>query len=157
MSDLRISGVVKRFGQVAAVDGVDVHVQQGHLLSLLGPSGCGKTTLLRMIAGLEQPNSGSIAIGSDDITDVPVNQRGIGMVFQSYALFPNMTAAENIGYGLRLRKWSEDQHHEAGSRDGGAHPDRRRREALPPPDVGWPAAACRAGPGARHRAPGAAP
>ena len=109
MSDLRISGIVKRFGQVTAVDGVDVHVAQGHLLSLLGPSGCGKTTLLRMIAGLEQPDAGTLAIGGEDITDVPVNQRGIGMVFQSYALFPNMTAAENIGYGLRLRKWSKDR------------------------------------------------
>ena len=82
MSDLRISGVVKRFGQVTAVDGVDVHVAQGHLLSLLGPSGCGKTTLLRMIAGLEQPDAGTLAIGGEDITHVPVNQRGIGMVFQ---------------------------------------------------------------------------
>jgi putative spermidine/putrescine transport system ATP-binding protein len=109
MSDLRISSAVKRFGQVTAVDGVDVHVEQGHLLSLLGPSGCGKTTLLRMIAGLEQPDSGTIAIGGEDITHVPVNQRGIGMVFQSYALFPNMTAADNIGYGLRLRKWSKER------------------------------------------------
>jgi putative spermidine/putrescine transport system ATP-binding protein len=109
MSDLRISGVVKRFGQVTAVDGVDVHVAQGHLLSLLGPSGCGKTTLLRMIAGLEEPDAGTLAIGGEDITHVPVNQRGIGMVFQSYALFPNMTAAENIGYGLRLRRWSKDR------------------------------------------------
>ncbi|MET0773416.1 MAG: ABC transporter ATP-binding protein [Candidatus Limnocylindrales bacterium] len=109
MSDLRISGVVKAFGQVTAVAGVDVHVQQGHLLSLLGPSGCGKTTLLRMIAGLEQPDAGTIAIGGEDITDVPVNRRGIGMVFQSYALFPNMTAAENIGYGLRLRKWPRER------------------------------------------------
>ncbi len=88
MSDLLISAVVKRFGDVSAVDGVDVHVPLGHLLSLLGPSGCGKTTLLRMIAGLEQPDSGTLAIGGEDITDVPVNRRGIGMVFQSYALFP---------------------------------------------------------------------
>lgn len=109
MSDLRISGVVKRFGQVTAVDGVDVHVAQGHLLSLLGPSGCGKTTLLRMIAGLEQPDEGTLAIGGEDVTHVPVDRRGIGMVFQSYALFPNMTAAENIGYGLRLRKWPRDR------------------------------------------------
>lgn len=107
MSDLLISAVVKRFGDVSAVDGVDVHVPLGHLLSLLGPSGCGKTTLLRMIAGLEQPDSGTLAIGGEDITDVPVNRRGIGMVFQSYALFPNMTAADNIGYGLRLRKWPQ--------------------------------------------------
>jgi putative spermidine/putrescine transport system ATP-binding protein len=109
MSDLRITSVVKRFGPVTAVDGVDVHVAQGHLLSLLGPSGCGKTTLLRMIAGLEQPDSGTMTIGGEDITDLPVNRRGIGMVFQSYALFPNMTAAENIGYGLRLRRWSKER------------------------------------------------
>src|SRR5262245_47365152 len=109
MSDLRITGIVKRFGEVTAVDGVDVHVEHGHLLSLLGPSGCGKTTLLRMIAGLEQPDAGSLTIGGEDVTHVPVNHRGIGMVFQSYALFPNMTAADNIGYGLRLRKWSNDR------------------------------------------------
>ncbi len=105
MTDLNVTQVVKLFGTVVAVDGVDIHVADGTLLSLLGPSGCGKTTLLRMIAGLEHPDEGTIHIGEDDVTDTPANRRGIGMVFQSYALFPNMTAAANIGYGLRLRRW----------------------------------------------------
>ncbi len=107
MTDLNVTHVVKHFGTVVAVDGVDIHVGDGVLLSLLGPSGCGKTTLLRMIAGLENPDEGTIRIGDDDVTDVPASRRGIGMVFQSYALFPNMTAAANIGYGLRLRRWSK--------------------------------------------------
>jgi putative spermidine/putrescine transport system ATP-binding protein len=107
MTDLNVTHVVKHFGTVVAVDGVDIHVGDGVLLSLLGPSGCGKTTLLRMIAGLENPDDGTIRIGDDDVTDVPASRRGIGMVFQSYALFPNMTAAANIGYGLRLRRWSK--------------------------------------------------
>ena len=73
------------------------------MLSLLGPSGCGKTTTLRMIAGFEQPTPGSIALGGRDITDVPARQRNIGMVFQSYALFPHLTAAENVAFGLEMR------------------------------------------------------
>jgi putative spermidine/putrescine transport system ATP-binding protein len=101
---LELTGIRKRFGAVAAVDGVDVGLEDGRLLSLLGPSGCGKTTLLRIIAGLERPDAGEICIAGERVTDRPANRRGIGMVFQSYALFPNMTAAENIGYGLRLRK-----------------------------------------------------
>ncbi len=109
MTELDVSQVVKRFGAVVAVDGIDIHVGDGKLLSLLGPSGCGKTTLLRMIAGLEHPDAGAILIGADDVTDLPASRRGIGMVFQSYALFPNMTAAANIGYGLRLRRWQSSR------------------------------------------------
>ena len=104
MSELEIRGIVKRFGSVTAVDGVDVSLEGGRLLSLLGPSGCGKTTLLRLIAGLEQPDAGEILIAGERVTQLPANRRGVGMVFQSYALFPNMTAAENIAYGLRVRR-----------------------------------------------------
>jgi putative spermidine/putrescine transport system ATP-binding protein len=105
MAYLELNGMRKRFGQVQAVDGVDIALQDGRLLSLLGPSGCGKTTLLRIIAGLERPDSGDVWIAGERVTDLPANRRGVGMVFQSYALFPNMTAASNIAYGLEVRKW----------------------------------------------------
>jgi putative spermidine/putrescine transport system ATP-binding protein len=105
MAYLELTGMRKRFGHVQAVDGVDIALHDGRLLSLLGPSGCGKTTLLRIIAGLERPDSGDVWIAGERVTDLPANRRGIGMVFQSYALFPNMTAASNIAYGLELRKW----------------------------------------------------
>ncbi|PZQ66231.1 MAG: Fe3+/spermidine/putrescine ABC transporter ATP-binding protein [Variovorax paradoxus] len=92
----------------------DLHVEAGEVLALLGPSGCGKTTLLRIIAGLESPDEGSrIVFGGQDVTRRPVEQRGIGMVFQSYALFPQMTVAANIGYGLRIRGVSRDEERRA--------------------------------------------
>jgi len=88
----------------------DLHVEAGEVLALLGPSGCGKTTLLRLIAGLESPDAGSrIVFGDQDVTHRPVEQRGVGMVFQSYALFPQMTVAANIGYGLRIRGVPADE------------------------------------------------
>jgi putative spermidine/putrescine transport system ATP-binding protein len=106
---LELTGIEKRFGTVRAVDGVDVSLEDGRLVSLLGPSGCGKTTLLRIIAGLERPDAGEVRIAGERVTHLPANRRGIGMVFQSYALFPNMTARGNIGYGLRLRKLPPDR------------------------------------------------
>lgn len=92
--------VVKTFGQVAAIDNVSFTIEPGHLVTLLGPSGCGKTTTLRMIAGLEHPTSGRIMIGGKDVTQLPATDRDVSMVFQSYALFPHMTVAENVAYGL---------------------------------------------------------
>jgi putative spermidine/putrescine transport system ATP-binding protein len=109
MAYLELSDIRKHFGHVAAVDGVDVSLEDGRLVSLLGPSGCGKTTLLRIIAGLERPDSGEVGIAGERVTHLPANRRGIGMVFQSYALFPNMTARDNIAYGLRLRKQAPDR------------------------------------------------
>ena len=94
--------VRKMFGMSAAVDTFNLAVKQGEFVSFLGPSGCGKTTTLRMIAGFEYPTSGQIMLNGADVTNIPSNKRKIGMVFQSYALFPNMTAAENIQFGLKV-------------------------------------------------------
>ena len=87
---------------MTAVAGVDLHVGSGEFFTLLGPSGSGKTTTLRMIAGFERPDSGSIRLGGRDVTHVPPNDRDVNTVFQDYALFPHMTVAENVGYGLRV-------------------------------------------------------
>ena len=101
---IRLDHVTKRFpGGVVAVDQVDLTVDAGEFFSLLGPSGCGKTTTLRMIAGFEVPDEGAIRVGDRDLTHVPVHHRGMGMVFQSYALFPHRTVAENVAFGLRMR------------------------------------------------------
>lgn len=103
MSGLILSNVTKRFGTFTAVDDVNLSVPDGTFVCLLGPSGCGKTTLMRMIAGLDLPSTGSITLGGDDITEVPTHKRNLGMVFQSLALFPHLTVGENIAYALRIR------------------------------------------------------
>ncbi|MBI3360727.1 MAG: ABC transporter ATP-binding protein [Chloroflexi bacterium] len=104
MAFLDLINVRKAFGQAVAVEDFNLQVERGEFVSFLGPSGCGKTTTLRMIAGFEAPTSGNILISSADITDKAPNQRNVGMVFQSYALFPNMTVAQNIGFGLTVAK-----------------------------------------------------
>src|SRR5512140_1000121 len=104
MAFLELTGVQKRFGDVAAVLDFNLAAERGEFVSFLGPSGCGKTTTLRMIAGFEQPTGGTITVNGTDITRRSPNQRNVGMVFQSYALFPNMTVAGNIGFGLKVRK-----------------------------------------------------
>jgi len=96
--------IVKRFGAVCALDGVSVAIRPGELFFLLGPSGCGKTTLLRCIAGFHTPESGRILFGGRDVTGVPPYKRNTGMMFQSYALWPHMTLAENVAFGLEMRK-----------------------------------------------------
>jgi putative spermidine/putrescine transport system ATP-binding protein len=101
--DLVLEGLVKRFGDLAAVDGVDLGLPGGKLISFLGPSGCGKTTLLRMIAGLERPTAGRVFLDGEDITDHPPHTRDIGMVFQTLALFPHLNVTGNVGYGMRIR------------------------------------------------------
>ena len=98
---LQLQGVTRRFGDVVAIDAVDLAVRRGELFALLGGSGCGKTTLLRMIAGFESPDSGRVVIDGQDMTGVPPYDRPVNMVFQSYALFPHMTVAQNVAYGLR--------------------------------------------------------
>ncbi len=100
---LALSGLRKRFGDFTAVDGIDLEVPRGEFLTLLGPSGSGKTTTLRMIAGFMTPDEGSIQIAGDEMTRVPAHRRDVGMVFQNYALFPHMTAAQNIGFPLQMR------------------------------------------------------
>jgi len=100
---LRFSGVRKTFGQVTALDSFDLELKQGELVTLLGPSGCGKTTALRIAAGFEQPNSGSVFVKEKDVTALPAHTRNMGMVFQNYSLFPHMSVAENVGFGLRVR------------------------------------------------------
>ncbi|TVQ34570.1 MAG: ABC transporter ATP-binding protein [Geminicoccaceae bacterium] len=100
---LDVEGLSHRFGDFLAVDDVTLHVEPGEVLALLGPSGCGKTTLLRAIAGFLRQSSGTISVDGRRVDDVPAGRRNIGIVFQSYALFPHMTAAENVGYGLAAR------------------------------------------------------
>src|SRR3981081_3441576 len=98
---VRIEGVTKRFGAITAVDSVDLAIERGELFALLGSSGCGKTTLLRRLAGFEPPDAGRLVIDGQDMTGVPPHRRPINMMFQSYALFPHMNVADNVGYGLR--------------------------------------------------------
>jgi putative spermidine/putrescine transport system ATP-binding protein len=109
MSYLDLTSIHKRFGETAAVADFNLSAEKGEFVSFLGPSGCGKTTTLRMIAGFEQPTSGQITINGEDVTFKAPNKRNVGMVFQSYALFPNMTVADNVGFGLKVRKRSKDQ------------------------------------------------
>ena len=101
---IQLTGVVKRYGAVTAVKGVTLELARGHLLALLGPSGCGKTTTLRLIAGFEQPDDGTVAIGGNRVASptlfLPPEQRRVGMVFQDYALFPHLSVAQNIRFGL---------------------------------------------------------
>ncbi|MEU0316536.1 ABC transporter ATP-binding protein [Nocardioides sp. NPDC006273] len=99
-----ISGLTKTYGQATAVDGLDLEIRAGEFISLLGPSGCGKTTTLRMIAGFEKPDSGSILIGGKDVVRLAPYQRDVNTVFQAYALFPHKSVAENVAYGLQQRK-----------------------------------------------------
>ena len=98
---LRIRGLRKEFDGIVAVEDVDLDVRRGELFALLGGSGCGKSTLLRMLAGLERPTAGRVELDGEDITGVPAYRRPVNMMFQSYALFPHMTVAENVAFGLR--------------------------------------------------------
>ena len=118
MSALTFDGLGKRYGDVDVVSDVSLKIAEGEFVSLLGPSGCGKTTMLRMVAGLIEPTQGRVLIGEEDVTALPPNKRGLGLVFQSYALFPHLTVFENVAFGLRRRKIT------------GAELNRRVKEAL---------------------------
>ncbi len=104
MGYLRLDGLRKSFGDQTALDGLDLELAEGELVSLLGPSGCGKTTALRIVAGFETADSGTVLVDGRDITRVPASKRDMGMVFQAYSLFPNMTVTQNVAFGPRLRK-----------------------------------------------------
>ena len=118
MPDVRLRGLTKRFGDIVAVDSIDLEVRHGEFFTLLGPSGSGKTTTLRMIAGFELPDAGSVELGGRDVGPLPPYDREVNTVFQDYALFPHMTVAENIEYGMRVRRVEK------------AERARRRAEAL---------------------------
>jgi putative spermidine/putrescine transport system ATP-binding protein len=100
---VRLTDLRRAYGGVAALDGLTLHIEPGEFVALLGPSGCGKTTALRCLAGLEDPDSGSVEVGGQDLTRVSANKRDMGMVFQAYSLFPHMTARQNVEFGLELR------------------------------------------------------
>jgi putative spermidine/putrescine transport system ATP-binding protein len=101
--DITLTGLRKQFGDVAAVDSIDLDIARGEFFTMLGPSGSGKTTTLRLIAGFERPDAGRVLLGGEDVTDVPPYERDVNTVFQDYALFPHMTVAENVEYGLRVK------------------------------------------------------
>ena len=102
-------GIMKRFGNVVAVEKIDFTIEEGSLVTLLGPSGCGKTTLLRMVAGLEEPTEGDIFIKGKRINDTPIHKRNLGMIFQNYALFPHKSIFENVAFGLKYRNVSKEE------------------------------------------------
>ena len=103
MAYLELQNLQRNFGAVRALDGIEIALGEGEFLSLLGPSGCGKTTALRLVAGFDRPDGGAIVVDGKDLTNVPPNKRDMGMVFQAYSLFPNMTARQNVEYGLKIR------------------------------------------------------
>ena len=141
----------QRFGPTA-VDGLTLAVEKGEFVSLLGPSGCGKTTTLQMIAGFVEPSGGAIRLEGRDLLAIKPAKRGLGIVFQSYALFPHMTVTENVAFGLEMQGVAAAERTQARRRDAGAGRPRRVRRPLPAPAVGRPAAARGAGPSAGHPA-----
>jgi putative spermidine/putrescine transport system ATP-binding protein len=106
---VELTGLRRSYGDVHALDGLDLHLHPGELVVLLGPSGCGKTTALRILAGLEQPDAGTVRVGGQDLTRVPANKRDMGMVFQAYSLFPHLTVLDNVAFGLKLRGRSRSE------------------------------------------------
>ena len=123
--EIRLEELTKRFGDVAAVDGIDLHMPPGEFFTMLGPSGCGKTTTLRMIAGFERPTSGSIVLDGADVAQVPPHKRNVNTVFQNYALFPHLDVADNVAFGLKYQRATKAERQAA--RDRGAGPRRAGR------------------------------
>ena len=151
MSFIQLNGLAKQFGPTKVVNDFSLSIPKGAFVSLLGPSGCGKTTVLRMLAGFETPTAGSIVIDGKDVTALKANQRQIGMVFQAYALFPNLTVAQNVAFGLQGGRQAAGRDRQARGRDAGADRPARPRRPLSLPALRRPAAA--RGAGARPRAP----
>ena len=150
------TGISKRFGSVVALDDVSLDVPDRSLTALLGPSGGGKSTLLRVLAGLERPDAGTVRIAGADVTGVPARERGIGFVFQHYAAFRHLTVAENVGFALAVRRRPQEGDPGPGRGAARARPARRARGPVPLPAVRRAAPAHGPGPRARRRAPGAA-
>jgi ABC-type Fe3+/spermidine/putrescine transport system ATPase subunit len=107
--NIQLKDMVKRFGALEAVSHVSLDIQDGELFTLLGPSGCGKTTILRLIGGFHKPDHGEIFFGQKEVSGIPPYERNIGMVFQNYALWPHMTIADNVAYGLKIKKTSSEE------------------------------------------------
>ena len=160
MASVELRGLTKRYGDLAVVDNVSLTIEHGRLVCLLGPSGCGKTTTLRLIAGFVEPTAGEIRVGdrvvSSPARTMPPERRNMSMIFQSYALWPHMTVAENVAYGLELRKLDRDTIKRKLDGDPGDHAARRARRSLSRRALGRPAAARRAGARADRRARDAA-
>ena len=129
MPYLSIEGLSVSYGGTRVLDRVSLDVERGEMIALLGSSGCGKTTLLRSIAGFVIPDAGTIRVDGDDITRLPPEKRETAMMFQSYALWPHMTVAGNIGYGLRMRGWKKRRDRDARRRDAEAAAARRLRRS----------------------------
>jgi ABC-type Fe3+/spermidine/putrescine transport system ATPase subunit len=143
-ASVKVEGLTKRFGDVVAVDDVLIEIRPNEFFALLGPSGCGKTTLLRILAGFERASAGRVLIDSEDMAGVPPNRRPVNMVFQSYAVFPHMSVAENVAYGLRVTGAPRAEvraPRQGGARDGAPV---RARGAGTRSALGRPAAARRA-------------
>src|SRR5438128_2267180 len=107
--EVQLVGLVKRFGEVTAIDGIDLEIPGGEFFSLLGPSGCGKTTTLRLIAGFERPDAGRILLDGVDMAQTPPHRRKVNTVFQSYALFPHLNVFDNVAFGLRFKDVAKQQ------------------------------------------------
>ena len=110
--DVRLTGVRRAFGDIVAVDGIDLAIRQGEFFTMLGPSGSGKTTCLRIVAGFERPDAGTVELNGRDVTDLPPNERDVNTVFQDYALFPHMSVGENVEYGLRVKRVAKSERSE---------------------------------------------
>ncbi len=151
--EVRLEELTKAFGDVVAVDGIDLHMPPGEFFTLLGPSGCGKTTTLRMIAGFERPTSGRIMLDGTDVAQVPPHKRSVNTVFQSYALFPHLDVADNVAFGLKYQKTKKEERRQQGQEHPRARPPERLRAAQAGAALRRPAAAGRARPRAH---PGAA-
>ena len=109
MVEIKLNEITKTFGEVVAVDDVSIEIEEGELFTLLGPSGCGKTTLLRVIAGFYHPENGRVFFNGSDVTNLPPYKRNTGMVFQNYAIWPHMKVFDNVAFGLRIRKMSNEK------------------------------------------------
>ena len=152
--DIRLSGLTKRYGEVVAVDGIDLEIAEGEFFTMLGPSGSGKTTTLRMIAGFEEPTSGTVELAGTDVVGLPPYDRAVNTVFQDYALFPHMTVGENVEYGLRVARVAKDESGQPPRRGAGDGAPLRLRRAQAERALRRPAPAGGAGAGDRQQAHG---